>query len=151
MDSIFTTTGSGALKARIQNLSAASQPQWGKMNVAQMLAHCATVLKVGLGRHQLPKYNFLLRAIGRMVKKSLLKDDKPFGLNKPTDKTFKITDERNFEAEKAELIKALDEFSEKGKKGETFGDHPFFGKMNNADWDKLQWKHLDHHLRQFSV
>jgi hypothetical protein len=25
------------------------------------------------------------------------------------------------------------------------------GKLNEADWNNLQWKHLDHHLRQFGV
>ncbi|MFD2892645.1 DUF1569 domain-containing protein [Flavobacterium chuncheonense] len=27
----------------------------------------------------------------------------------------------------------------------------FFGKMSYEDWDKLHWKHLDHHLKQFNV
>ena len=26
-----------------------------------------------------------------------------------------------------------------------------WGKMTHEDWDKLMWRHLDHHLRQFGV
>jgi Protein of unknown function (DUF1569) len=29
--------------------------------------------------------------------------------------------------------------------------HPFFGALTVAEWDGLQWKHLDHHLRQFGA
>ena len=30
-------------------------------------------------------------------------------------------------------------------------EHPFFGPLTSAEWDRLQWKHLDHHLRQFGA
>jgi uncharacterized protein DUF1569 len=29
--------------------------------------------------------------------------------------------------------------------------HPQFGRMTARDWDVLQYRHLDHHLRQFGV
>jgi hypothetical protein len=29
--------------------------------------------------------------------------------------------------------------------------HPSFGRMRPRDWDVLQYRHLDHHLRQFGV
>ena len=29
--------------------------------------------------------------------------------------------------------------------------HPMFGRMKPRDWDVLQYRHLDHHLRQFGV
>ena len=29
--------------------------------------------------------------------------------------------------------------------------HPLFGRMAPRDWDVLIYRHLDHHLRQFSV
>jgi hypothetical protein len=35
---------------------------------------------------------------------------------------------------------------------ETLGVvHPTFGRMRPRDWDVLQYRHLDHHLRQFGV
>ena len=33
----------------------------------------------------------------------------------------------------------------------TQDPHPFFGRMTGEEWDRLLWKHLDHHLRQFGV
>ena len=29
--------------------------------------------------------------------------------------------------------------------------HPTFGRMRPRDWDVLQYRHVDHHLRQFGV
>lgn len=29
--------------------------------------------------------------------------------------------------------------------------HPSFGRMRPKDWDVLQYRHFDHHLRQFGV
>jgi hypothetical protein len=28
-------------------------------------------------------------------------------------------------------------------------EHPFFGPLTNEEWNALQWKHIDHHLKQF--
>ena len=45
----------------------------------------------------------------------------------------------------------LKKFVEKGEAGISKEVHPFFGKLTTAEWDTLQWKHLDHHLRQFGA
>ena len=151
MNSLFSDEGVRQLKYRITTLKPDSKGQWGKMDVAQMLAHCQAPLNVGIGGHELPKYNFFLRAIGRMVKNKLVKDDKPFKHSQPTDKSFVVGDKRDFEIEKTKLMEAVDKFSALGKSGKLKGAHPFFGKLSQAEWDKLQWKHLDHHLRQFGA
>ena len=31
------------------------------------------------------------------------------------------------------------------------GVHPKFGPLTQSEWDRLAWKHRDHHLRQFGV
>jgi len=45
----------------------------------------------------------------------------------------------------------LHEIQRNGTAGVTKDPHPFFGKMNIAEWDGLTWKHIDHHLKQFGV
>jgi hypothetical protein len=30
-------------------------------------------------------------------------------------------------------------------------EHFIFGAMTMEQWNALQWKHIDHHLRQFGV
>ena len=40
MENMFEKTGAEKMLTRINNLKADSQPNWGKMSVDQMLAHC---------------------------------------------------------------------------------------------------------------
>jgi len=48
------------------------------------------------------------------------------------------------------LIKNFSRFTEKPVPI-TVMNHPFWGKMTYKDWNKLMWKHIDHHLKQFGV
>ena len=36
-------------------------------------------------------------------------------------------------------------------KTEIWNPHPMFGKFTMEQWGKMEYKHLDHHLRQFGV
>lgn len=132
---------------RINQLSPASKAQWGKMNVAQMLAHLQLPIKIAYGTHQ-PKGSFLLRLIGPLFK-SKLWDEQPYKHSLPTDPTFVMTgSEKEFEKEKAALLDLVTRFSEATIVGEK---HPIFGKLTKENWSKATWKHIDHHLRQFGV
>ncbi|HTN45065.1 MAG TPA: DUF1569 domain-containing protein [Flavipsychrobacter sp.] len=153
MQSLFTTEGKQSILDRIQRLTPQSQKQWGKMNVAQMLAHCQKPLEAALNIELIPtdlKMKMLSFLFGKMVKNQYLSGAE-LKKNSPTAPTFVITDERDFEKEKEILIKDINAFSEKGRAGKLGNRHPFFGKMTHEEWDALQWKHLDHHLKQFGV
>lgn len=150
MDSLFTTTHNQKIINRINSLTPATQSLWGKMNVSQMLAHCQAPLNVAYGDLKL-KRGFIGILFGGLIRKKLTKDEKPFDRNLPTDKGFIVVDQREFENEKKKLIVLVDKFQKIGPSGITKGAHPFFGKMNEREWDAIQWKHLDHHLRQFGA
>jgi hypothetical protein len=143
---LFDTTVKQDIINRINKLTPQSQAIWGKMNVAQMLAHCQVPLGVATGNHKL-KGNFFIRLIGPLFKKQLF-NDTPFKRNLPTDKSFIMTGIKEFEKEKQQLINMINSFSETNMSGEP---HPFFGKLTNGEWARGTWKHLDHHLRQFGV
>jgi hypothetical protein len=131
---------------RINKLTPESKPLWGKMNVAQMLAHCQMPLGVAVGKHKL-KSNILLKLIGPFFKKQLY-NDQPFKHDLPTDKSFKIENPQPFESEKKYLLQMINDFSESGMSDQP---HPFFGKLTKEQWSRGTWKHLDHHLKQFGV
>lgn len=132
---------------RINTLSPASTPIWGKMNVAQMLAHLQFPIGIAFGTQQ-PKGSFLLRLIGPLFK-SKLWDGSPWKQGLPTDPTFITTGtDKDFEKEKAALLGLLNRFSESAIVGEK---HPIFGKMTKENWSRATWKHIDHHLRQFGA
>lgn len=132
---------------RINSLNPQSQRQWGKMNVAQMLAHVQLPIKIAYGTHT-PKGSFLLRLIGPLFK-SKLWDNKPYKQGLPTDPTFVMSEnEKDFEKEKSALLELVGRFSETAIVGEK---HPIFGRLTKENWSKATWKHIDHHLKQFGA
>lgn len=144
---LFDITVKQEIINRINHLTPQSQAKWGKMNVAQMLAHVQLPIGIAYGTHQ-PKGSFLLRLIGPLFK-SKLWDDKPYKQGLPTDPTFIMTgSEKDFEKEKNILLDMVNRFSESNIVGEK---HPIFGKLTKENWSKATWKHIDHHLRQFGV
>ncbi len=148
MERIFDAKVNAGFIERINKLTPDSPALWGKMNVAQMLAHCQVPIKVALGELN-PKGGLLALLFGKMVKKVLL-EEKPLKQNQPTMKEAKILDKRDFETEKLALIELVKRFAT-GPGVLTKKPHPFFGPLTVDEWNTLQYKHLDHHLRQFGV
>lgn len=144
---LFDTVVKQDLLDRINNLTPQTQRQWGKMDVAQMLAHVQMPIRIAFGTHR-PKGSFLLRLIGPLFK-SKLWDDNPYKRSLPTDPTFVMTgNAKDFEKEKESLVNLINNFTEKNLIVER---HPVFGKLTKENWSKAMWKHLDHHLQQFGV
>jgi hypothetical protein len=148
MKNIFTPSDNQQIIDRINQLTPTSKPIWGKMTVDQMLSHCISPLDVAFGTIQL-KMPFLMRMLGRLMKKKWL-DSPEFKKGSPTAKEFIRKETYDFETTKTELIQKVKKLSE-GFQVVKIEIHPFWGKLNEADWNNLQWKHLDHHLRQFGV
>jgi hypothetical protein len=149
MNSLFDPQTAQLMQQRIENLQIDSPRMWGKMDVAQMMAHCATGLEAATGKIH-PKRTFLGKVVGSFLK-GMLTDNKPMGKNAPTHPTYVMADEKDFEKEKKRLLGLLKEFSEGREEGVTRSPHPFFGKITPQQWSSGTWKHLDHHLRQFGA
>lgn len=137
----------GVLK-RINALDKQNQRKWGKMNLNQMLEHCSLQLKLGLGIIEQVDYegNFIMRTwFGRWSFFYVM----PWTKGLPTPSRMDIIKSEisslEFEAGKNELLGLL----EKVQNNPNLKPHPFFGPLNQKDWGRLIWKHLDHHLKQF--
>ncbi|HEU4718612.1 MAG TPA: DUF1569 domain-containing protein [Bacteroidia bacterium] len=149
MKTIFNASDYAGIEERINRLTPSSPALWGKMNVAQMLAHCSATVEMALGDVVLKRL-FIGRIIGPLVKKKFLGEE-PFKQGNPTAREFTITDPRDFEKEKQRLLGLMKRLHEGGEAGATKHPHGFFGPLTPAQWGQTQWKHFDHHLRQFGV
>ena len=134
--------------SRIDNLQPASQRQWGKMDVAQMMAHRSKTMDMASGTVNPPRM-LIGRLIGPFVT-SIFTNEKPFGKNAPTDKVLLIADQKDFEREQEQLKLKVRQFCEGGEARCTRHPHPFFGPLTPEVWSRGMYKHLDHHLCQFS-
>lgn len=149
MKNLYEPEAANEVISRIDGLQPSSQRQWGKMDVAQMLAHCSATLDMASGRLNPPRI-LIGRLIGPMFR-SVFLGEKPFSKNGPTDRKLVISDQRDFAREQEGLKQRVRQFHDAGQAGCTRHPHPFFGKLSPQDWARGMYKHLDHHLRQFGA
>ncbi|MDN3693229.1 DUF1569 domain-containing protein [Chryseobacterium tructae] len=136
---------------RISGLSANSQRKWGKMDVCQMLTHCDLVLQVALRKIELPRINFIFEAIGTITKLEMYVFNNGIPRNMPTFQKLIVNFDCDFDESKTNLLKTLAEFREACTNKKLPESHRLFGNMTEKDWGFLEYKHLDHHLKQFNV
>lgn len=145
--SIYIPTDNQIMIDRINKLTAETPANWGKMTPTQLFRHCNAAVEVAFAERTM-KINFFIKLLGKMLKNKVFNSD--FKRNSPTAPELIFTDSYDFETAKKELITNFSKFA-KGHSSIKVFDHPFWGKMNYDDWNKLMWRHLDHHLIQFGV
>lgn len=150
MKNLYDAPTVAKVKERVACLRPDSQPLWGKMNVAQAMAHCSLGLEWAVDDTQPPRM-FLGRILGWVVKPLALGNENPMRRNSPTAKSLVVADERDLETERRRLYKLIDRFVAGGPAKCTKHPHSFFGPLRPEEWAELMYKHLDHHLRQFGA
>lgn len=151
MKSIFNDQDKNEIVKRIETLSPSSPALWGKMNVNQMLTHCIVGLKMPTGEIRPKKVPFPINILGRLLKNKIVMSEGELRKNSPTAPELTITDTKEFDKEKTTLIATVNALYGRGEGGIQQEVHPFFGKMTQKEWGILNYKHLDHHLRQFGA
>ena len=150
MKNIFTKEITAEVVARIENLTSETQPIWGKMSVAQMLAHCCVTYEmVFTNKH--PRPNAFTRFMMKALIKNIVTSEKPYVKNGRTAKQFVMTESKNFETEKKRLIDFVTKTQQLGTQEFEGKESPSFGKLTAKEWNNMFYKHVDHHLRQFGV
>ncbi len=147
--SIFIPEETEKLVNRIERLTPESQPLWGKMSVAQMMAHCA--LPYEMDYKNPPKIGFFLKWMMKLFFKNSMLNDQPYKRNIQTAPPFRMVDQKDFHREKKRLIALI-------RAGHAMGEgfyqglpHYALGPLSSDEWSTLLYKHLDHHLRQFGA
>ncbi|MCC6727223.1 MAG: DinB family protein [Saprospiraceae bacterium] len=149
MKSFFQPEAQAELLARLEKLTPNTAPQWGKMNAAQMLGHCAVAYKSATGELVLKPMPFIFRLLGRMIKKSVL-SEKPYKKNSPTAPEFLIPSDVDFEHEKQRFKEDFEKLAVGPQVVRTL-KHPFFGEMSAEEWGIHLFKHTDYHFAQFGI
>jgi len=147
MKTLLEHAGMQDILSRLDNLHPSATRQWGKMDVAQMMAHCSATMDMASGRLNPPRA-LIGRLIGWMFK-PIYTNDKPFSRNSPTDDRLRVVDARDFARERENLKAKIRTFHQAGEAGCSRHPHPFFGALTPPEWGRGSYKHLDHHLRQF--
>jgi hypothetical protein len=151
MINMWTEDGLNSVIERINKLTPNHAPQWGKMNVAQMLAHASVPYSFVYEQEKYKKPNFLVKFLLKSFLKPIVAGPKPYAKNGRTAPEFIISDERVFQTEKEKLLENILKTHKLGEKHFEGLDNFSFGPMTANEWNVLFAKHIDHHLQQFGV
>jgi hypothetical protein len=113
-----------------------------------MLAHCRIVLQVALKHYD---EQFLVgKLLGKTIVQNILNDKTGMKKNIKSSKKLFEMHPKSFEEEQNLLLQVFDDFHEKGSAFFEDKLHPVFGRLTASQWYELTYKHLNHHLSQFS-
>ena len=150
LPNVFTKEVSTDILDRISHLKVDSQPKWGKMSVAQMLAHCNVTYEMTYEDIH-PKPNALIKFILKMIVKNSVTNEVPYKHNSSTAPQFIIKETKDFEVEKKRLTDFIIKTQQFGESHFDGRESHSFGVLNKTEWNNMLYKHLNHHLNQFGV
>src|SRR5258708_22682438 len=96
MKNMFDVALANQVRQRIDSVRIDSERQWGKMSVAQTIAHCASGLEMALGETRPPRA-LMGRLLGSAIKRKVVGNDEVFRRNSPTVDELVVSGERNLE------------------------------------------------------
>lgn len=135
-----------SVESRLNALRPDSPRRWGSMTIDQMLWHVNQFLEAALGENVLPvQKSPIPPPLMRLMILYM-----PWPKSAPTNKGALTNAEHDFEVERTRCRTLIDRFAS-SPLDSVWPVDPSFGAVSGTFASKLQAKHLDHHLRQFSA
>lgn len=136
----------------LAQLTADTQPRWGKMSAQHMVEHVSAITYLALGKRELP-----VMTPPEVLEKSRawLMSDKPFRPDtkapmlpaEPLPLSFASLDEA-----KQKLLDTIEAFRKRFDENPDLQTvHPVFGLLDRAQWEQFHYKHCRHHFTQFGL
>jgi hypothetical protein len=152
MKTLATAEDKAEIVRRLGTIGPASERQWGKMTVGEMICHLSDAFRVAMSEKD-------AKPVSNMFTRSVMKW---FALHGTMTWPQGVSTVPECEAGKggtppAELERDLRELGEllerfvARPRTFAFADHAIFGKMSDAEWLRWGYLHMDHHLRQFGA
>jgi hypothetical protein len=133
---------------RLELLTPGSQPRWGRLTAPRMICHVGDALRVALGERAMrPPAR---RRFTRFPFKHLFLYVIPMPRNLPTSRVLLSTAPTDFARDREACADLVGRFASSPASGRG-PCHQVLGVLTWPEWGVLQWRHLDHHLRQFGV
>lgn len=151
MSTLFDQSVRDTIRRRLETLTPESQANWGKMNVGQMLCHVNDGFRMSIG--ELPvedKSNIFLRTVVKFLILNVVPMPKSAPAAPELDQMKNGTPPADFERDRDLVFRSLDQIASIPETHQ-WASHPAFGSLTRAQWGKLGYKHIDHHLKQFGV
>jgi hypothetical protein len=150
LPSVYSSKTTEETLSRLNKLSAQTQPLWGKMNASQMLAHLNVTYDLAYEKIN-PSVSFFNKLMMKLFVKKIIVSEKKYPQNSRTAPVFIISNERDFEKEKALYIKNINDTEKKGSIYFEGKENSSMGKLTAIEWNNMFYKHTNHHFEQFGI
>ncbi|MDP9348019.1 MAG: hypothetical protein M3P24_02590 [Gemmatimonadota bacterium] len=132
---------------RLDRLTPDLQPRWGRLAPHAMVCHLSDALRITLGEISPSPIRSPLR-YPPLKWLAVYALPMPRGVKSPDG--FFTTPTTEWDADRAQLVELLGRSAARPAEG-PWGVSPLFGTLSKRQWGILNFKHTDHHLRQFGV
>ena len=142
-----------AILERLRRVRPETPRQWGRMTAPQMICHLTDAFRGVMGERpssspapMLPRWRQRLMKVVALQ----LPFSWPHGMKTRPDADQELggTRPREFDADVGELMQACERFATGNWPRRP---HYLFGMLNDDEWGRWGYRHVDHHLRQFGV
>lgn len=135
-----------ALVERLGRVRPGTEARWGKFDAPQMVCHLADALDSAVGKLEVtPTGGPRMLRHFPMKHLALYVIPMPRGAKAAPELLARMPGD--FEEDRQRVVEGIERLAAApGGPGPT---HFLFGPMTVDQWNALNWKHIDHHLRQF--
>ena len=145
MPSLWDPADSEKIRTRIGKLAPDAFPRWGSFTPPQMVCHLCDSLRLTMGEIQAgPTHKVLHYQPLKVISLYLL----PIPKNARCAPELLETKPGEWMLDIATLLE-LQEQCMKRPEHDLWGYNPVYGWLTRGEWGVAQYKHFDHHLRQF--
>jgi hypothetical protein len=137
------------LTRRLEAITPAHERIWGTITAQQMLVHLGDGVDAVLKRHPFPTSR---KPPSRLLKWIALRSPLrwPRGIKSGAEPGAKHLPPEDFPSDRDRALCTLRDLAEAADDA-VVSQHPIFGAMTLADWQRWAFLHTDHHLRQFGL
>jgi hypothetical protein len=148
MRTLFDVDDRDRVLDRIAALTPDRRPLWGRLTAPEMVCHVSCGLRQGLGEYDAgPPAGFLKYSPLNWLVIHVLPWPRGRAKSPPE---FLAVSPTTWAADVGDLHALVERFAARGP-DVAWPPHKVFGNISGLSWGALQYKHLDHHLRQFDV
>jgi hypothetical protein len=133
------------LVARLAQLRPESRARWGNLDAPRMMCHLRDALDSALGTLPVPPMGPPILRHFPMKHLALYVIPMPKGAKSPPE--MLRTPPGDFEDDRARVLERMEQIAT--APSGPGPEHFIFGPLTIDQWNALNWKHIDHHLRQF--
>jgi hypothetical protein len=157
MPSLLNEDSRQELRQRLEALRPDTAPRWGRFTAPVMLSH--VIQSIGMMTGAVPVARKKVPwAFSHAPLKHMLIYVLPFPKGLPTAPELlarpcidaNSMSEGAWSAERGAFARALETIPEVAKRN-VWPAHPAMGPLTAGQWGTLQYRHLDHHFRQFGL